>query len=149
MKSKETPQTIIVTSPAAAGTVIHTVLFKGAMLTNAEGLVIDAVLAGGTGGVLDIYLQRKTGTDAWLDWVHFPQLAIAASKKYTATVTGNGTSLVEVGGGTDAAPGVALAANTVVDVTPGGDVRIVFVAGASTAAGASQKITITPYTERF
>lgn len=149
MKTKETPQSITATSPAAASTVVHTALFKGALLTQAEGLTIDAALAGGTGGTLDVYLQRKLGANEWVDWIHFPQIAAGATKKYTVSLVGNGDLITEVGGGTDAAPGVALAANTAVNVTPGGDVRIVFVAGASTSAGASQKITITPYTERF
>lgn len=150
MKTKETAQTITATSPAAASTVVHTDLFKGSMLARAEGLVIDAKLTQATGGTLDVYLQRKLATNDWVDWVHFPQLAAGSSvKRYTCTITGNGAPLVEVGGGTDAAPGVALAANTAVDVTPGDDVRIVFVAGASTSAGAAQTIRITPYTEKF
>ncbi len=150
MKTKETAQTITATSPAAASTVVHTVVFAGSMLTKAEGLTVTAILAGATGGVLDVYLQHKTGTNAWLDLVHFPQQAAGgAAKRYTFTITGEGSSIVEGGGGTDAAPGVALAANTVINVTPLGDIRIVFVAGASTSAGASQTITITPFTERF
>jgi hypothetical protein len=119
------------------------------MLTKAEGIVIDATLTGGTGGTLDVYLQRKIASDTWRDWVHFPQLAAAASKKYTLTIIGNGAGIVEVGGGSDASPGVALAANTAVDVTPGGDVRLVFVSGAGTSAGAAQTIIFTPYTERL
>lgn len=150
MKTKEVSQTITATSPAAAGTVVHTEVFKGSMLARAEGLVIDAKLTQATGGTLDVYLQRKLTTNEWVDWVHFPQLAAGtAVKRYTCTITGNGASIVEVGGGSDASPGVALAANTAVDVTPGDDVRIVFVAGASTSAGAAQTIKITPYTERL
>lgn len=149
MKTKELPQTVTVNSPASPSTVVVASLFKGDMLRRAEGLTIDASFIGGTNGTLDVYLQRKLGTNEWVDWIHFPQIAAAAVKKYTTTVIGNGDTLVEVGGGTDATPGVALAANTVVNVTPGDDVRIVFVAGAGTSAGASQKITITPYTERF
>jgi hypothetical protein len=150
MKSKETQLSITVTSANAAGTSVAASSFKGNMLTKAEGLVIDATLTGATGGTLDVYLQRKVADDSWFDWVHFPQLADgAATKRYTVTITGNGSTIVEVGGGSDASPGVALAANTAVDVTPGGDVRIVFVAGVGTSAGAAQTINITPYTENF
>lgn len=150
MKSKEHTQLITATSPAAASTVVHAESFKGSWLTRAEGLVIDATLTGATGGTLDIYLQRKIDTNEWVDLAHFPQVAAgAAAKRYTATIVGNGSSFVEVGGGTDGAPGVALAANTIVDVTPGNEVRIIFVAGASTSAGASQKIRITSFSERF
>jgi len=148
MRTKETAQTITATSPAAASTVVHATTFKGDMLRRAEKLVIDAALLGGTGGTLDVYLQRKLASNEWVDWVHFPQVTAATAKKYTATITGDGASLVEVGGGTDAVPGVALAANTAVNVIPGDEVRIIFVAGVGTAAGASNKITITPYSER-
>jgi hypothetical protein len=149
VKTKETEQVITATSPASATTAVEAQVFKGSMFARAEGLVIDAALAAPVSGALDVYLQRKLGTNEWVDWVHFPQLAAGTSKKYSFSITGNGASIVEVGGGTDAAPGVALAANTAVDVTPGGDVRIVFVAGTGTSAGASNKIRITPYTERF
>jgi hypothetical protein len=105
-------------------------------------------LTAGTGGTLDVYLQRKLGSNSWADWIHFPQLTAAQSKKYSLAITGTGTSIVEVGQGTDATPSVALAANTAVNVIPGDEVRVVFVAGASTSAGASNTITITPYTVR-
>jgi len=149
MKKKGTSLTVTLTSPAAASsTVVGATLFKGSALQAADTLVIDATLVGGTGGTLDVYLQRRVGTDAWRDWVHFPQIAAGTTKRYTVTVTGEGTSLVETGGGTDATPGVALAANTIVNVLPGDDVRVVFVTGSGVSAGASNSITITPYTQR-
>lgn len=148
MRTKETVQTITATSPAAASTVVPATVFKGGMLRQADKLVIDAALMGGTGGALDVYLQRKLEADRWVDWIHFPQLAAGTSKKYSLCITGEGSSIVEVGGGTDAAPGVALAANTAVNVIPGDDVRIVFVAAGGTSAGGSNRIDITPYTER-
>lgn len=147
MRTKEAAQTITVTSPGAPGTVVSS-SFKGDMLRRADMLIIDAALLGGTGGTLDVYLQRKLATNEWVDWVHFPQLAAGATKKYSVAVTGKQATIVDVGGGTDASPGVTLAANTVVDVIPGDDVRIVFVAGGGTTLGASNKITITPYSEK-
>lgn len=147
MKKALTPQTVTATSPAAASTVVHTVAFKGSMLSKADFLTIDATLLGGTGGTLDVYLQRKIASDTWRDWLHFPQIAAATAKKYTVTINGEGATIVETGGGSDASPGVALAANTSVNCIPNGDVRIVFVAGASTSAGASNSITITPFVE--
>lgn len=149
MRTKETPLAITADSPDEAGTVVHAVLFRGAMMRVADLLVVDAALAGGTGGTLDVYLQRKLATNEWVDWIHFPQLAAGATKKYTLAITdGGGALIAEVGGGSDGTPGVALAANTAVNVMPGDDVRIVFVAGDGTSAGAAQKITITPYTEK-
>lgn len=149
MKVKGTAQTVTATSPSTATTAVAATQFKGSAFSKAEQLVIDAALVGATGGTLDVYLQRKVASDTWRDLAHFPQLASGgAAVKYTATITGEGTSLVVVGGGSDAAPGVALAVNTVVNVIPGGDIRVVFVSGAGTSAGASQSITITPYSVR-
>lgn len=148
MRTKETAQTVAATSPAAASTVVHTTLFKGSMFTRAEKLVVDALLSGGTSGTLDVYLQKQIASNSWLDFLHFPQLAAGTAKKYTVTITGEGVAIVEVGGGSDAAPGVALAAGTSVNCIPAGDVRIIFVAGAGTAAGVAQSITITPFTQR-
>lgn len=147
MRTKKEAQTVTLTSPAAASTAVGGTIFAGSTL-NADKLVIDATLIGGTGGTLDVYLQRKLATNSWADWVHFPQIAAGVTKRYSLAITGEGTSIVEVGGGTDAAPGVALAANAAVNIIPGGDVRVVFVAGAGTSAGASNTIKITPYMER-
>ena len=149
MKTKETSQTLTLTSPASATTAVGASAFTGAFLQRAEALTIDAKIIGGTGGTLDVYLQRKIASDSWLDWVHFPQVAAATTKRYTLTIVGNDSTIVETGGGSDAAPGVALAAGTAVNVTPGDTVRVVFVAGVGTSLGASQVITITPYTERM
>ena len=108
--------------------------------------------SGGTGGTLDVYLQRKTGTNAWIDWAHFPQVAAATTKRFSFSVNAYGqmasNAMFDLGGGTDATPGVSLAANTATNTIPTGDVRAVFVAGGGTSAGATQTITITPYTER-
>lgn len=147
MRTKKDAQTVTLTSPAAASTAVGATIFAGSTL-NADKLVIDATLIGGTGGTLDVYLQRKLASNSWADWVHFPQIAAGTTKRYSLAITGEGASIVEVGGGTDAAPGVALAANTAVDVIPGGDIRVVFVAGAGTSAGASNTIKITPFMER-
>lgn len=149
MKTKEKTQVITFTSAASATTTVHTALFTGAIFTAAEGIVWDATITGGTGGTTDVYLQRKLDTNLWADFIHFPQVAAGVTKKYTVSTIGNGATIVEVGGGTDAAPGVALAANTAVDVVPGGDVRIVVVTGAGTSVGATQTIRAVAYSERF
>lgn len=148
MKVKKTAQTVTATSPAAASTTVAADQFKGSMLSNADMLVVDALLVGGTGGTLDVYLQRKLDTNVWRDWIHFPQVAAGTTKRFTVAVTGEGSTIVDCGGGSDASPGVALAANTAVNVLPGSDVRVVFVAGVGTNAGASNSVTITPYQSR-
>jgi len=150
MKTKELPLVATYTSPAAAGTVVGPSL-SGLGLSRADILMVDAVLTGATGGTVDVYLQRATGVNDWTDWAHFPQVAVAAAAtRITFAIDGAGTiSMQPIGGGTDAAPGVALAVNSYTNVMPGGNLRVVTVAGAGTSAGASQKITVTPYTERF
>lgn len=137
------------TSPSSATTAVGASTIKSALITQqAEKLVIDAALTGGTGGTLDVYLQRKIASDTWRDFVHFPQLAAGASKNYTVTITGEGTSIAESFGGSDASPGVGLAANAVINVIPAGEIRMVFVSGSGTSAGAANTVVITPFTER-
>ena len=139
MKSATT-QTFTATSPASPSTTA-TAAFVG--LEKFDSIRIDATLTGATGGTLDVYLQRlvSTGPNVWVDWVHFPQIPAAqAAKSYSLTTEVTATVPVVVGIGTDAAPGVALAANTSVGGHPGQQVRVVFVAGASTTAGATQTI---------
>lgn len=147
MNTKEALLTTTVTSPAAASTVISTIWRGGMANSQADALLIDAALLGATGGTLNVYLQRKIAADTWRDWISFPQLAAgAAAIKYTLFVNGNQPTMVVVGGGTDAAATPVLAANSFVNTIPFGDIRVVFVAGASTSAGAAQTIQIQPIT---
>jgi hypothetical protein len=136
--------TISETSPAAASTAAGTPISG---LSDFEFFRIDAALVGATGGTLDVYLQRKIDTNVWADWLHFTQIASGgAAIKWTA-LAGNptlSTSLTSTFGiGTDAAPGVALAANTFLGGHPGQAIRPVYVAGASTSVGAAVLIYVT------
>ncbi len=132
------------TSPSSASTVV------GASITGLQDFEffrIDAALQGATGGTLDVYLQRKITDNVWADWLHFTQLtAGGAAVKWTA-LAGNptlSTALTSTFGiGTDAAPAVALAANTFLGGHPGGAIRAVYVAGVSTSAGAPVLIHLT------
>jgi hypothetical protein len=134
------------TSPAAASTVAGDPIGG---LAKFDFITVDATLVGATGGTLDIYLQRElgeTGSLIWADWYHFAQIADSAAaasvtfNSYAATAT---TYPLTIGIGTLAAPGVAIAANTLATPTPGQRLRIVSVAGAGTSAGGAQKIYIT------
>lgn len=137
--------TVSDTSPASAITAVGDSVGS---LDEFDWFTIDADLVGATGGTLDIYLQRQVAEDLWRDWLHFPQLAdTAAAVKYTA-VTSVTNSVVVVGGGTDATPGVALAANTFIGGHPGNKVRAVYVAGAGTSAGAAVTIRVTGWKRR-
>jgi len=57
------------TSPSSAITTIGANQLVAGVLNSADLVSIDMSLAGGTGGVLDVYLQRKIDTDTWTDWV--------------------------------------------------------------------------------
>ena len=133
--------TISDTTPASASTAVGDVI-NG--LAYFDEVTIHASLVGATGGTLDVYLQRKIAADTWVDWCHFAQLASGASAvRFTVPMSNPATSAtVAVGIGTDAAPGVALAANTFIGGHPGNTVRAVYVAGASTSAGAAVVIRL-------
>lgn len=140
--------TITGTTPAAASTAIVGSNVGG--LAAFDYFTIEAALIGATGGVLDLYLQRRVADASevaggvWADWLHFPQLGAAAGAiKYTAR-SGVDTSIRVTGFGTDASGGTpALAANTLCGGHPGEVLRLVAVAGVSTSAGAAVTIYIT------
>jgi hypothetical protein len=128
------------TTANAAGTEVATTVIPG--LHKFNWVRIYASLVGVTGGTLDVYLQSKIAYNLWADWAHFPQLAAAAAAvKYAASPIGT-LPIVAVGVGTDAAPGVALAANSCLGGHPGDIVRAIFVSGVGTSAGAAQTIRV-------
>ncbi len=96
-----------------------------------------AQLQGGTGGTLDVFLQASETGSTWFDIAHFPQLSAGASSILYGCALGEGyTSIIQIGTGLSP----VLAADT---VALGGwmtRVRVVFVAGAGTSAGAAQTI---------
>jgi hypothetical protein len=111
--------------------------------------MIDATIIGGTGGVVDAWLQRKIeGVDAWRDWIRFPQVAAATTKRYSVQVMSS-TTIHDVSEGTTASPGTpTIAANTSVGGHPGDKVRLVVTAGAGTSAGATQTIRVSGWQTR-
>lgn len=123
------------TAAAAATT------FKG--LAEYDWFTVDAVLQGATDDTLDVYLQRKVGSD-WVDWLHFDQLAASASAVRYTCQSGVTADITTVGAGTSP----ALAAGTFTGGHPGEEVRIYFVPGASTSAGANQTVTLTCWQSR-
>jgi len=138
---------ITFTSPATASTVVQTATWDN--LSQFEWLTVVAVLTGATAGTLDVYLQAEAQNNVWVDWVHFAQLAAgAATVRYAFDCNVAASSITTVGGGTTAAPGVALAAATVAFSHPGKKVRIVTVAGAGTSAGASQTLYLMKWRHR-
>lgn len=132
--------TISDTSPAATGTAVSAVTVG--RLESFSDIIVVATLTGATGDTLDVYLQRELATNVWADWVHFAQIAAAAAAASYVIHPQKNNTIVTVGVGTTAAPGVALAANTCAGGHPGSNVRAVYVAAASTSAGATQTIRI-------
>jgi hypothetical protein len=133
---------ITATSPAEATTAAAATTVTG--LDEFETFTVDAAITGGTGGTLDVYVQRKVGTK-WLDWIEFPQAADGATiAHYSVDSAAAQSSPTAVG--VDAVP--ALAADTMTVQHPGREVRVVFVAGADTTAGASQTVWITGWRSR-
>lgn len=130
-------------TPAAAGNAIVGTLLG---LSKYDWFQIDAKIVGGTGGTLDIYVQRKLATDNWRDWSHFPQVAAGATKYYAAN-TQAANSIVEVGNWNDAGNSGAsvLAANTIAGGHPGDAVRVFATAGAGTSVAGSVTLTIRAY----
>lgn len=137
--------TISDTSPAAASTAAGDILLG---LGRYDALQITAELVGATGGTLDVYLQTSPdGGTSWYDYIHFPQLAAAASAvKYMVNVPQAGATGITVVG-KDTTP--ALAANTVVGGSWGDRLRPLYVAGASTSAGAAVLIQVLGYQRKL
>lgn len=132
--------TISQTSPAEASTVVATTTVAG--LEHYDWIAVEADLVGAAGGTLDVYVQRKLAANLWRDWIHFPQLAAGSAAVKYSVQSGSTNDIYPVGGGTDAAPGVALAVDTAVGGHPGTELRVVFVAGAGTSEGAAQTIRV-------
>ena len=133
--------TISDTSPAAASTAVGSVI---AGLGDYPFLRVDAALVGATGGTLDVYLQRQIKPGFWADWLHFAQLASGAAAVNYSVIAAHAlsTTVTTSNRGTTAAPGVSLAAGTFLGGHPGDVIRAVYVAGASTSAGAAITIDI-------
>jgi hypothetical protein len=128
------------TSPATAITAVGDVI-----LTDLEGyrsLVVEAVLQGATGGTLDVYLQvTYDGGATWTDYAHFAQLAAgAAAIRHKFAVCRDVEKLTIVTPGKGTSP--TLTVNTVVGGDWGSAMRMLFVAGASTSAGAAQTVNV-------
>lgn len=128
------------TSPAAPGTAAGATVIDS--VQQATALTLVATLVGATGGTLDVYLQTSYDDGStWVDFAHYPQLAAAAASSvrvWHVVKSLQQTTLTTVGTGTSP----AIAANTIVGGTWGDRLRTVYVAGASTSAGAAVSIQV-------
>ena len=97
----------------------------------------EVKIVGATGGTVDVYLQKKIDTNTWADYAHFPQVAAGTTKFYNVSAAQYGSTIVNNGWGTDAAPGVVLAANAFINGHPGDVLRLVTVTGAGVTVAAA------------
>lgn len=132
------------TSPSSVTTAVgYTTSTEIAMFTTCS---MYAVLQGGTGGTLDVYIQtafkKLNASPTWVDVAHFPQLAAgAAAVSYTFTLTRWSPTTSAFFTPVNTASGTpVLAVNTVVPGVLGYLLRVVHKTGAGTSAGATQSI---------
>ncbi len=129
------------TSPVAAGTAVTTGV--GGFGTY-EAITFVASLIGATGGTLDVYIQHSPDNVTWYDYAHFPQLAAAAGAVYYSLSPALNNVITTIGAPTataaTATPAIAAGA------CAGGHwfewLRVVYVAGVSTSAGAVTSIKV-------
>lgn len=103
-----------------------------------EAITFIATLTGATNGVLDVYIQHSPDGVTWYDYVHFTQLSSGASAVTYSIAPALNNVIATIGSGTSP----ALAAG----VCAGGhwfdQLRVLYVAGASTSAGAVQVVKV-------
>lgn len=136
------------TSPAAPSTVVGATSATRIGMYSTCAFYVQA--RGATGGPLDIivqtlFKQTNVSPGMWVDVAHLPQQAAAgALTGYTFTLTrwSPTTAAIFTPVNTVSATPV-LAVNTVVPGILGYQLRVVFVAGALTTAGAVQTILVT------
>lgn len=127
------------TSPAAAGYAVSTTKTGFAKY---QGLVVVGSLLGATGGTLDVVVETSyDGTD-WFELVHFTQLSAggaAATSRFCLSPTGGAASAVV---GKNLTTTTVVASGAAVNGIWGDSMRVRFVAGTSTSAGAIQAVSI-------
>ena len=141
MSAKSTLKIIATeTTPSSATTAASAGTIKGCNgFDSVCGILEFTGVGGGMGGTLDVYVQSSwdEGT-TWFDFVHFTQFASGAASstaKFSSDVLNTITTI-----GKNTSP--ALAANSCAGRDWGDWIRMLYVAGASTTAGATVKLTV-------
>jgi hypothetical protein len=139
-------------SPAAPGTVASSQPVQNtaswapngvaAPLHEYDALTMSAELVGATGGTLDVYVQISTDLVNWFDIVHFTQLTNGGSAvKWLVPMSNSTTTTVPTAVGMNLSPALSAGSGgAVVNGAFTDRMRLVFVAGSGTSAGA--KVTI-------
>lgn len=127
------------TSPASASTVVG--LAAGGF-SKWDQIAFVATITGATGGTLDVYVQHSPDGVTWYDYVHFTQAAggAAAVTYFYSPAVSSGTTTAPVVIGKNTTP--ALANSTATGGPWYDQLRVLYVAGASTTAGAAQTINV-------
>lgn len=140
---------IIENSPDSDTANVPSVQYVGG-LSYFDAITIVAVLQGATGGTLDIYLQTSYDINPdwpadhpgriWYDYAHWQTLADGASPITVTWHVDRATAITAettIGDGTNPALGVS----TINGGAWGDMIRLLFVPGTGTSAGAEQAIT--------
>lgn len=136
------------TSPASATTSIGATV-EG--LADYHSLLVMASIQGATGGTLDIVLQVSpdaetvsSGTRRWVDKIRYPQLAAsaAATTRIVGLSRGEGSGATPLVGAFHTTTTTAIGVNSVNLGDFGRAMRVIYIAGASTSAGAEQTIEV-------
>ena len=143
-RSRETITTELVfgteaPSPATASSAVSTAQ-TGFM--KHQTLTIIGSLLGATGGTLDVIVETSTDGTDWYEMIRFTQLAAggaAATSRFNISPTG-GAATVVVGKNLTTTTG--LASGTSVNGQWFDRLRVRYIAGTSTSAGAAQKVTV-------
>lgn len=111
-----------------------------------KALTFIATITGGTGGALDVLIETSPdGGTTWYEYAHFPQVSAAATATYRYAPALNDT-IVQVGknnlSGSTLTTSMTLAANSAAGGHWGDMLRVRYVAGSGTSAGASQLISV-------
>jgi hypothetical protein len=132
--------TLTDTSPASATSATSAGYAGG--LQYFDTLTIISTLQGGTGGNLSVYLQTTFDDGVtWFDFAHYQTISAGASAATNIWHVHRSTAVTAattIGSGTSP----ALAVNTINGGAFGDRIRVLYVAGAGTSAGASQTVRI-------
>lgn len=127
------------TSPAAAGAATST---AATGFLKYQTLTIVGALAGATGGTLDVIVETSADGTDWYEMIRFTQLAsggAAATSRFNISPTG-GAATVVVGKNLTTTTGMV--SGTSVNGQWFDRLRVRYIAGTSTSAGAVQKVTV-------
>lgn len=125
------------TSPAAQGYAVSTPVTG---FDPYEAITVNATLTGATGGALNVLVETSPDGTNWYEMVHFPQIAAAAAAaQYSVSIQLDNTVVAR---GKNKTTTAALATGTAFGGQWYDRMRVRFIAGSGTSAGAAQAVEI-------